>query len=176
VAKPNEQKWEKAKALYTNGKSYREIGDLLDIPFSTVRDRAKSLGWTKGELTQVIADKVKVESAIRTLEPAQQEIVRTEVNKQLEGMLFYATTARKIAKLGMDALSNDPTPLGMKTVMDGMKSGMQLEGLVPFYPNAATINNTNAQQSVSMPKLDLNVLNDQELEDMRVMLSKTVVE
>ncbi|CAK0772834.1 hypothetical protein CCP3SC15_4650002 [Gammaproteobacteria bacterium] len=148
MAKPTPETWAKAKALFTKGKSYREIGELLNIPFSTVRDKAKSGGWTKGELAQVIADTVKAEAAIRTLEPAQQDIVRNEVSKQLEGMEFYATHARKVVKMGMVAYSKDPTPIGMKTVLDGMKSGMQVEGIVPFYPNAQTINNANAQQTV----------------------------
>lgn len=150
MAKPTEQQWDKAKALYTNGKSYREIGELLNIPFSTVRDKAKASGWTKGVLAQVIADTVKVESEIRTLEPAQQDIVRSEVSKQLEGLEFYATNARKVAKMGMVALSKDNTPANSKVVMEMMKTGMIVEGIVPFYPNAI-INNTNAQQNVIEP-------------------------
>jgi hypothetical protein len=147
VAKVSPEKWAKAKALFTNGKSYREIGEQLNIPFSTVRDKAKSQGWVKGVLTQVIADTVRVESAIRTLEPAQQDIVRSEVAKQLAGMEFYATNARKALKLGMLSLINDPTTSGSKTMMETMKTGMIVEGLVPFYPNATVINNTNAQQN-----------------------------
>jgi len=167
---------EEAIALFASGKSPRECEKLTGIPATTIARKAKNHGIIKGSVAQLITDAVKVNAEIGAQSGAIQKVIHTEVNKQMEGLEYYATQARKIAKLGMDALSNDPTPLGMKTVMDGMKSGMQLEGLVPFYPNAATINNTNAQQSVSMPKLDLNVLNDQELEDMRVMLSKTVVE
>ena len=48
--------------------------------------------------------------------------------------------------MGMVALSKDNTPANSKVVME-MKTGMQVEGIVPFYPNAATINNTNAQQN-----------------------------
>lgn len=172
MAKPLDE----ALALFAAGKSPRECEKLTGIPATTIARQAKAHGLIKGSVAQLITDAVKVSAEIGAHSGAVQRVIQTEVNKQLEGLEYYATQARKIAKLGMDALSNDPTPLGMKTVMDGMKSGMQLEGLVPFYPNAATINNTNAQQSVSMPKLDLNVLNDQELEDMRVMLAKTVIE
>ena len=75
-----------------------------------------------------------------------QDIVNREVDKQLEGMEFYSNSARELAKIGLAAVRKEPTPLGMKTVMDGMKTGMIVEGLVPFYPNAALVNNTNAQQ------------------------------
>lgn len=147
MAKVSPEKWAKAKALFTNGKSYREIGELLNIPFSTVRDRAKSEGWVKGEIAQVIADTVRVEAKIRTLETAQQEIVRSEVSKQLEGMDFYATNARKVAKVSLTSLAKDQTAANAKIAMETLKTGMVVEGLVPYYPNAATINNTNAQQN-----------------------------
>jgi hypothetical protein len=41
--------------------------------------------------------------------------------------------------------------MGMKTVLDGMKAGMIVEGLVPFYPNGQTtaiqVNNSASQQT-----------------------------
>jgi hypothetical protein len=163
MAKPTQQQWDKAKALYTNGKSYREIGELLQIPFSTVRDKAKSEGWKKGELAQVILDKIKVETEIRTLEPAQQDIVRSEVNKQLEAMEFYSTNARKVAKVALSGLSKEMTPAAAKTTMEVLHKGMVVEGVVPYYPNAPTINNTNAQQNNSpqLSEAELDAIFDQ---------------
>ena len=63
-------------------------------------------------------------------------------------MEFYQTHARKAVKMGLIALSKNPTEYGMKTVLDGMKSGMQVEGLVPFYPNATQITNANNNQQI----------------------------
>ena len=156
MAKVKPEVWAKAKALREAGKSFREIEKLLNIPFMTISDRAKKEGWEASKTVQLIKDTIRVESEIRTLEAVQQEVVRNEVAKQLEGMEFYAINARKAVKFGLLALSKDPTTTGMKTVLDGMKSGMQVEGLVPFYPSSTTtITNTNALQN-NAPPLTIN--------------------
>lgn len=150
MAKPTPEAWAKARALFELGKSYRDISKVLKIPVTTLSDRAKLETWKKGELVQLIADGVRVEATIRTLETEQQDTVREAVSKQLEGLEFYATNARKVAKMGMVALSKDNTPANSKVVMEMMKTSMIVEGIVPFYPNAI-INNTNAQQNIIEP-------------------------
>jgi predicted DNA-binding protein YlxM (UPF0122 family) len=151
VAKISEKQWAKAKLLFENGDSLRKIAAATEINHQTISDRAKKEGWKPDKIDIIIREQTRVEAKFLTLEKNEQDFVREQVNKQLEGLLFYSTNARKAVKMGLVALSKNPTESGMKTVLDGMKSGMQVEGLVPFYPNA-TINNVNAQQNTTEEK------------------------
>jgi len=135
-----------ALALYAAGKSTRECEKLTGFSATTIRRKAKEKGIVQGSVAQLIADTVRVGAEIGAQSGAVQDLIQTEVSRQLSGMEFYSTNARKAVKMGLVALSKDPTPVGMKTVLDGMKTGMIVEGLVPFYPNSV-INNTNAQQN-----------------------------
>jgi hypothetical protein len=147
MAKVSPDTWAKAKALREAGKSFREIEKLLNIPFVTISDRSKKEGWEAGKTEQLIIDAVRVESEIRTLETVQKEVVTKEVTKRLAAMDFYSSKARDTVELGFKSFKVDPTPLGMKTILDGLKSGMQVEGLVPFYPSSSVFNNVNAQNN-----------------------------
>ena len=139
-----------ALALFAAGKSPRECEKLTGIPATTINRKAKERGITKGSVVQLISDAVRVGAEFGAQNGAVQEVIQKEVSKQLEGLEFYATNARKVAKMGMVALSKDNTPANSKVVMEMMKTGMIVEGIVPYYPNAI-INNTNAQQNVSEP-------------------------
>jgi hypothetical protein len=101
-------------------------------------------------VAQLITDSVRVAAEVGVQNGAVKELIKSEVSKQLEGMAFYSNQARKAVKIGMDALKQEPTVAGMKTVLEGMKTGMIVEGLVPFYPNASVINNTVAAQSAAI--------------------------
>jgi hypothetical protein len=147
MAKVSQKKWDQARTLFELGKSYREIEKETGIPFATVSYRQKKEGWCAGKLNELISEKVRVEADILNMEPAQQVIIAQEVAHRLSGMQFYSTEARKVVKKGVESFMADPNPNGMKTTLDGMKSGMQVEGLVPFYQSAQQINNTNAQQN-----------------------------
>lgn len=148
MAKVSPDKWKKAEALRKAGKSYRAISKELNIPPTTLADRAKRDDWDSNKTEQLIIDAVRVESEIRSLETEQARVVREEVEKQLEGIQFYNTHARIVAKIALKSLHSDMTPANAKTTMSTLKEGLVVEGLVPFYPNAQTINNTNAQQTV----------------------------
>lgn len=139
-----------ALALFAAGKSPRECEKLTGIPATTINRKAKERGIIKGSVVQLISDAVRVGAEFGAQNGAVRDLIQTEVSRQLEGMEFYATNARKVAKMGMVALSKDNTPANSKVVMEMMKTGMIVEGIVPFYPNAI-INNTNAQQNVSEP-------------------------
>ena len=148
MAKPTEQQWAKAKALYGNGKSLREIEKVVEIPYKTIEYRAKKEGWSNTEVAQQIIEQTRVEAKFLHMEPAQQDIVRTEVSRRLAAMEFYASKARETVEIGFKSFEMDPSPLGMKTILDGLKSGMQVEGIVPFYPNPSTTNiNANASSN-----------------------------
>ena len=133
---------DEALALFASGKSPRECEKLTGISATTINRKAKQKGVVKGAVTHLITDAVKVGAEIGALNGAVRQVVTDEVSRQLEGMEFYATNARKAVKIGLAALSKDPTPAGMKIVIDGMKTGMIVEGLVPFYPSSGTINTT----------------------------------
>ena len=135
---------EEALALFASGKSPRECEKLTGIPATTIRRHAKERGIIKGAVEQLIKDTVRVKADFGAQNGAVQELIQNEVNKQLEGMMFYSTNARKVLKMGLKAFAQDPSEQGMKTVLEGMKTGMQVEGLVPFYPSA-TINNVMAR-------------------------------
>jgi hypothetical protein len=136
-----------ALALFASGKSPRECEKLTGYPATTISRKAKEQGIIKGSVAQLINDSVRVAIEVGAQNGAVKELIKSEVSKQLEGMAFYSNQARKAVKIGMDALKQEPTVAGMKTVLDGMKTGMIVEGLVPFYPNASVINNT-AQAAV----------------------------
>jgi len=139
--------WTKAKALYEVGKSLRDISKETGIDNSNISKRAKKEGWSREELPRLVSDAVRVQEEITALSLPQQEIVTAEVKKILEAKDFYATHARKVAKTALSALDNDKTPANAKTTMEVLHKGLVVEGVVPYYPNAAVINNTNAQQN-----------------------------
>ena len=141
--------WGRARALYEAGKSLREISKDTHIDNSNISKRAKKENWSRTGLPELIADAVRVHEEITALELPQQGVVTAEIARILEAKKFYATNARKVVKYGISALSAEPTAQSMKTVLDGMKTGMIVEGLVPFYPDKTTvaISNTNAQQN-----------------------------
>lgn len=157
MSKHTQEQWDRARALFEADVSFRDIAKdkRVNIDASNIAKKAKKEGWERGVLPQIITDTVRVSSEFATLTLPQQEVVATAVEKQLEGMAFYSTNARKIVKIGMVAFSKDPTPLGMKNTLEAMKTGMIVEGLVPFHPNAQVINNTNAQQNNLNPAITL---------------------
>jgi len=135
-----------AIALYRQGHSPRECDRLTGVNYKKIEREAKRLGIVKGDLSHLTERIVKDTSDFVSLDVANQDAVRHEVAKKLEGLQFYQENGRKAVKIGLMAFSKDPTPQGMKATLEAMKIGMIVEGLVPFYPTAATINNTNAQQ------------------------------
>jgi len=132
-----------ALALYAKGKSQRECEKLTGIPKSTIDRVSKKRGIVKGQMGQIIADKVRVESEIGALPPHQAELVTNEVDKILSGMDFYQSEARAVVKAGVKSYKKAPDPNTMKSVVDGMKSAMQVEGLQPFFQSAGSTNIQN---------------------------------
>jgi hypothetical protein len=122
-----------ALVLLASGKSPRECEKLTGIPATTISRKAKERGIVKGSVAQLISDTVRVSQEIGAQDGAVQEFIKEEVTRRLDGMEFYASNARKAVKMGLSALSQAPSPMGMKIVLDGMKTGMIVEGLVPFY-------------------------------------------
>lgn len=135
--------WGKAKAMFEGGSSLREIEKALNIPFTTVGYQSKARGWKKEGLVQLISDSARVTAEINILDIEQKELVTREVNKILSGMDFYQSEARAVVKAGVKSYKKAPDPNAMKSVVDGMKSAMQVEGLQPFFQNASSTNIQN---------------------------------
>ena len=146
-AKPD---WIKARALYEAGESFRQIASKTFIDHSQIAKVSKKEGWERiDEIPRLVADSVSVAVRKSTLSTPQLDYVDKAVEKQLEGMMFYRTQARKVVQKTMALLDEEPSIVGANTTMKTLKEGLVVEGLVPFYPNAPTINNTNAQQNNS---------------------------
>jgi len=142
-----------AIALYRAGHSLRDCEKLTGINYRKVEREAKKRGVEKGDLSQLTSSIAKNTAEFVTLSVTEQDSVTKEVAKQLEGMQFYTTHARIVSKIALKSLQADMTPQNAKTTMATLKDGLIVEGIVPFYPNAPTINNTNAQQTVFEPVL-----------------------
>jgi len=140
MAKVSPEKWDKARALIEAGKSYREAEKITGINYRTIADRAKKEGWKPHSISQLITEGARIEAEIRTLPTAQEELVRNEITKQLQGMEFYSTHGRIVAKIALKSLQADMTPANAKTTMATLKDGLIVEGIVPFYPNAPQVN------------------------------------
>ena len=156
MAKATPLQWEKAKTLFELGKSLTEIQNETGIDRSNVNKRAKSEGWRKGFLPQIIDAKVKnlednhtIEEIITTLKPQQQRTVVTEVERILQSKDWYATAARKVATKALDSLMGEYTARDAKDAMSTLLDGMKAEQIVPFYPSQA-----NVKVEVNNEKLD----------------------
>ena len=136
-----------AIALFRAGHSPRECDKLTGINYKKIEREAKKRCVTKGDLSQLTSSITRDTRAFVKLSVSEQDIIKNNVAKQLEGMQFYQTHARKVVESGVESYLVEPNPNAMKAILDGMKSGMQVEGLVPFYQSAQQINNTNAQQN-----------------------------
>jgi len=164
MAKPTDKQWAKAKALYGNGKSLREIEKAVGIPYKTVEYRAKKEGWSCTEVAQAIQDKVRVESAILHMDVAQKEIVAQEVAQQLEEI----EKKRRYQEFLESATHKNLTHMMKKVIPYKDKNGIVIdpeasvsehvkaqnalnrcaELLIDKNPDMV-INNTNAQQNNS---------------------------
>lgn len=131
---------DEALALFASGKSPRECEKLTRIPATTIIRKAKEQGIVKGSVAHLVQDIARVSAEFGAQNGAVKEVIKSEVAKQLEGMQFYSTLTRKVVESGTDSFLAEPSPIAMKPVLDAMKAGMQIEGLVPFYPNAPQVN------------------------------------
>lgn len=140
MAKATPLQWEKAKTLFELGKSLSEIQNQTGIDRSNVNKRAKSEGWRKGFLPQLIDAKVKnlednhtIEEIITTLKPQQQRTVVTEVERILQSKDWYAKAARKVAAKTVDSLDGFVEGKDFKAAADALVACMKAESIVPYY-------------------------------------------
>ena len=134
------EQWERAKTLFELGKSLSEIQNETGIDRSNVNKRAKSEGWQKGFLPQIIDAKVKnleekfeIDKAITTLTPQQQKTVVSESERILQGEDWYAKAARKVAARTVQSLDGFVEGKDFKSAADALVACMKAESLVPYY-------------------------------------------
>lgn len=129
-----------AIALFRAGHSPRECDKLTGINYKKIEREAKKRGVEKGDLSHLTQSMASDTAKYVALGVADQDIVTKGIAKQLEGMDFYSTHGRLVAKIALKSLQLDMTPQNARITAQAMKDTMVLEGLVPFYPNAAQVN------------------------------------
>jgi len=129
--------------------SIRQAAAETGVHKTTIEQNLKRDRINKTAIKKLVEEKTIIEAKLKAMPPAVAEKVNAEVDKNLEAMEFYKNSARVVAKIAVMSLETNPEPTASdaKTTMETLKTGMVVEGVVPYYPNAATINNTNAQQN-----------------------------
>ena len=137
--------WARAKALYSMGKTLRDIEHESGIPFKTIDRRAKAEQWNRDEMTQKI-ERVSIAKEILTqASDTERNIIDKESDKILKakGYLFDATLlgAQRIV-LSMKT-ETDLTKLSHG--MNALKTARQAAGIDPIHSNQ----NNNIQVNVN---------------------------
>lgn len=145
---PESERLELALAAYRMGLSPNECEKKYFINYKKVAREARKRGYTKGDLSSLTQELVRVREEIVQLPGQQQDTIGQEADRILNAKLFYANSARKVANIALSSLASDATPANAKAAMDVLHKGLVVESVVPYYPSAATINNTNAQQNI----------------------------
>ena len=157
MAKATQAQWDKAKALFEAGKSLREIGLEVKIPFKTVDDRSKKEAWGKGKTAQLIHDMVRVSGDFRTLETAQQETVLNEVERITKAKGWYQEAAALISKMAVKYCRDAEKKTAQEALwaMQALERGMKVSGVVPYYPTptAAVKVDVNTEKNEMSPQL-----------------------
>lgn len=143
---PESERMELALSEFRMGASPGECEKKYFINYKKIAREAKKRGYVKGDLSGLTQELARVKSEIVQLPVQQQDTLSKEVDRIMEAKDFYATNARKVAKAALSGLAQDVSPMNAKTTMEVLHKGLVVEGVVPYYPNAQTINNTNAQQ------------------------------
>lgn len=139
MAKVSPEKWKKAEALRKAGKSYRAISKELDIPTTTLVDRAKREDWDSNKTEQLIIDAVRVEGEIRSLETEQARVVREEVQKQLD----EAEKKRKYQEFLENATHKNLTHMMRKVISYKDQNGIVID------PTASVSEHVQAQNALN---------------------------
>lgn len=125
MAKANEADWARAKALFEAGKSLREIGDAVGIPYKTIDNRAKRENWNKGVLAQLITDTARVSKEFGTLEMAQQQVVSKEVSYQLMASEFFNKATLKNCTLMMKKVDESTDIINHRIAQETLNKGRE---------------------------------------------------
>lgn len=125
MAKPTQEKWDKAKALFEAGKSFRDIDKMLGIPFSTIKYRADKEGWEQGKIEQLIIDKTKVLENFAQLNSVQKEVVQKEVEDRLRHITFFNNATIKNLSVMMKKIDEDTGIVEHKIAQDALSKGKE---------------------------------------------------
>lgn len=141
----SQAQWERAKTLFELGRSLSEIQNETGIDRSNVNKRAKSEGWNKGFLPQIIdsnikniKEKIEFDEIYTTLTPQQQSTVVSETERILQGKDWYAKAARKVARKTVESIDGFVEGKDFKAAADALVACMKAESIVPYYPTPTT--------------------------------------
>ena len=143
MAKPSVETWDKAKALFEAGKSFRDIDKILGIPFSTIKYRADKEGWEQGKIEQLIIDKTKVSEDFAQLNSVQKEVVQKEVDDRLRHITFFNNATVKNLSVMMKKIDEDTAIAEHRLAQQAIKDGK--ETVLGKTPDTAIQINNNTQ-------------------------------
>ena len=136
--------WDKARALFEAGKSFREIEKETGLNYKTVERKSKSDDWIRGILSQRIEDMARVKADFVTLDVSQQLVVTTESDK----LANFIIRSEKIGNLAYDRIEAEIKSCEVqhiKSLVEAADKVKVMVGAAPrFNPVASTqISNTN---------------------------------
>ena len=98
-----EERLESALADYAAGLSLRECEKMNNVNYKKIEREVKKRGVQKGELSQIITEKIRVDSEVSRLCDSQRNKVNKEVEKRLKHLEFFSNAAVKNVREAMSA-------------------------------------------------------------------------
>jgi hypothetical protein len=131
MAQPN---WVKIRARYERGGiSYRDLAESENVPFPTLRDRAKREGW------RVSRDRVVTEIVSVT---SQKVIERLAINAAdvmqiaTDAYLLGASKAKAALEMADEPKDIKTSLEGVRLAVDGLRQALGITNELPADPNA----------------------------------------
>jgi len=97
------ERLESALADYASGLSLRECEKMNNVNYKKIEREVKKRGIEKGELSQIITEKIRVDSQVSRLCDSQRNKVNKEVEKRLKHIEFFSSAAVKNVRAAMSA-------------------------------------------------------------------------
>ena len=137
--------WERAKALYGLGNSYREIEKETGISYKAVERKAKSDGWIKGDLSQVKIDLMRVTENLSQMSVTEQTAVTDDVTKELKIKGYFRSASLLVLQRISDVVKEEKDLTKLMHGANGLKVLRQSSGIEPYFNTAPVIQNANIQ-------------------------------
>jgi predicted DNA-binding protein YlxM (UPF0122 family) len=146
--------WERAKEYFEAGLSLSKISDKLGIDKGAISRKAKSDSWVKNndQKQQLILDGTKVQVAKSSLNKQALSVHDELVNEHARDLIFYNKTQNRFAQIAKEIIENKHAEKELSVMELAGASRVvkdSREGVIGKAPETV-INNTNAQQNISM--------------------------
>ena len=161
MAKAPQTQWDKAKALFEVGKSFREIELETGLNYKAVERASKKKGaeWKRGRLSQVIQETVRVSNDLSQLTVTEKQVVTQEVKKAVDVdaisdawdmIMGHAANASKRLLAKPDVTSADI----LNIAKAGETSKVTLKKLPRFAPQQTAVKvDVNTEKNEISPQL-----------------------